>query len=491
MENAYKTLDKAAIYLEHEDSGFVIIEANAPVLQQQAAAYLTGKVSSKKILAIDLKTAPRDATHLSVIRQKASENPDVSVFLILNFHTLADRIETKEIGLVRDLNFSREPYASLNKILVFFLPSFFVDLLIRHARDFYDYVPIKFELVSEDSGALIWQNKPTDTADEIFLGNRILFLRDMINSGELSEGKKAEKLFELAKSHGKLYQHDEAIQRYQQALVFYQKLKDRRGEALALKGIGLIHFSRSEYETAMEYLKQALSICQEIRDQVGESTILSNISLIFKARGEYDTALEYLKQSLNIAGEIGDRVSEGLSNISLIYQARGEYETALEYLKQSLSIRREIGDRAGEGATLNNIALIYRTWGKYEKGLEYLEQSLSIAKEIENRAGEAATLNNISQIYQARGDYETAMEYLKQSLSIGRELGDRAGLCITLINMGNIHWTKEEKDQAMSEWREAYQIAREIGHAQALAKLDELAKQLGGKDLTFIFPRPR
>jgi len=191
LKSPDKNLNKSAIYLEYTDSGFVIIEANASVLQQKAAAYLTRRVSSKKILTIDLKAAPPDATHLSVIRQKAYENPDVSVFLILNFHTLADRIETKEIGLVRDLNFSREPYARLNKVLVFFLPSFFVDLIIRRARDFYDYVPIKFKLASEDSGRLIWQNKPSDTADETFLRNRILFLQDMTDSGELSEDKKS------------------------------------------------------------------------------------------------------------------------------------------------------------------------------------------------------------------------------------------------------------------------------------------------------------
>lgn len=119
-----KTLNKALLYFEGLDSGFVIIEVNEYHLQKHAVEYITDHVSEKQTLVLDLKNLPPDTTHLDFVRKNAVENQNVSVFLILNLHTLAKKIRTGEVGLVRDLNFSREPYAGLNKILVFFCPLF-------------------------------------------------------------------------------------------------------------------------------------------------------------------------------------------------------------------------------------------------------------------------------------------------------------------------------------------------------------------------------
>jgi tetratricopeptide (TPR) repeat protein len=200
----------------------------------------------------------------------------------------------------------------------------------------------------------------------------------------------------------------------------------------------------------------------------------------FKRRGMYRTLLDKWLPALRGASD-KKRRGIALNWSGTTCHALGDYDTALSYLQQSLVIRREIGDREGEGATLNNLSQIYDARGDYDTALSYLQQSLVIRREIGDRAGEGATLNNLSQIYKARGDYDTALFYLQQSLVIRKEIGDLAGLCGTLINMGHISGQKEDKQQAMAYWVKAYQIAKQLGEAQALAALDKLAKQLGGK----------
>ena len=110
---------------------------------------------------------------------------------------------------------------------------------------------------------------------------------------------------------------------------------------------------------------------------------------------------------------------------------------------------------------------------------------MEISREIGDRKGEGTTLNNISQIHYARGDYETALRYLEQSLEIRREIGDRSGMCATLFNMGHIHYQNNDQQNAVMHWAKSYRIAKEIGEAQVLSALENLAKQLGGNDLSF------
>jgi tetratricopeptide (TPR) repeat protein len=241
------------------------------------------------------------------------------------------------------------------------------------------------------------------------------------------------------------------------------------------------HFSRrGMYRTLLEKWLPAL---REASDKKRRGHALNESGVVCLHLGDYDTALSYLQQTLVIQREIGDRDREGttLNNLSQIYDARGDYDTALSYLQQSLVIRREIGDREGEGTTLNNLSQIYHARGDYDTALSYLQQSLVISREIGDREGEGTTLNNLSQIYHARGDYDTALSYLQQSLVIRREIGDLAGLSGTLINMGHISLQKDDIQQAVAYWVKAYQIAKQIGYAQALAALDSMAKQLGGK----------
>jgi tetratricopeptide (TPR) repeat protein len=298
---------------------------------------------------------------------------------------------------------------------------------------------------------------------------------------------KGRALNESGLAHYNLSNYDQALEYHQQSLAITREIGNRNGEGATLNNISLIFQAKGDYDTALNYLKKSLAITRKIGDRNGEGMTLNNISQIFKARGDYDTALNYLKKSIAIQRKIGDRNGEGttLNNISQIFKARGDYDTALNYLKKSLAIQRKIGDRNGEGTTLNNLAGIARAKGDYDTALDYLKQSLEIQREIGDRNIEGTTLNNISQIYDARGDYDTALDYLKQSLVIQREIGDVAGLCATLFNIGYIHLKNKEFQEARTVWVQVYRIAKQIGLAEALNKLDNLAKKLGGAGLKF------
>ncbi|MBL8253175.1 MAG: tetratricopeptide repeat protein, partial [Candidatus Competibacter sp.] len=268
-------------------------------------------------------------------------------------------------------------------------------------------------------------------------------------------------------------------------------LRESRNQELraaALNWSGATCFSMSQYDEAKLFYEKALDIHRAVGDRVGEGNTLNGIGLIYKAWGDNTTALRYLEDALVVHQAIDNQAEESttLNNISQIYQARGDYDTALQYLEDALAIRRAIGNQVGESTILNNISQIYQARGDYDTALQYLKDSLSISQMIDSLAEAGAAIGNLSYIYQAHGDYETALRYLEESLALQRAIGDRAGLCPTLFNKGQVYyWQKNYHKQSLECWIETYRIAKEIGYAEALAALENLAKQLGGSSLEY------
>jgi len=73
-------------------------------------------------------------------------------------------------------------------------------------------------------------------------------------------------------------QPEEAINYYSEALVIYQNMGERAGEATTLRNIGHVHFSQASYDLARDYYNQALAISREIGDTELEQSVLDSIA---------------------------------------------------------------------------------------------------------------------------------------------------------------------------------------------------------------------
>ena len=136
---------------------------------------------------------------------------------------------------------------------------------------------------------------------------------------QTTQNKKAEAdmLFEQGIQQFQLSQYQAAIKFWQQALIIYQKLKDRNGEATSLNNLGIAYYYLGQYLKAIEFYQQSLAISREIgdspeerlRQRNGEASSLGNLGSAYSSLGQYPKAIEFFQQSLAIQREIGDRVS--------------------------------------------------------------------------------------------------------------------------------------------------------------------------------------
>ena len=79
-----------------------------------------------------------------------------------------------------------------------------------------------------------------------------------------------------------------------------------KGEAYALKNMGLVYYTRAQYKETLDYWIQSLQIFENTKDDIGISNLLSNIGAIYINQGADAKALEYMLRSLQLAEKTGD-----------------------------------------------------------------------------------------------------------------------------------------------------------------------------------------
>jgi CHAT domain-containing protein/tetratricopeptide (TPR) repeat protein len=269
----------------------------------------------------------------------------------------------------------------------------------------------------------------------------------------------------------------EAIEKYNQALPFFQTSGDRYREALTLSLIGSIYAGLGEFQTALEYNEQALLLFRAVRNHSAESGTLASMGGMYDVLGNPGKALEYYRHALQLLEKGTEPRTEGaiLSNIGKTYNDISNWQKALEYYNEALSVFRVAGDKRREAITLNNIGVSYSRLGERDKSLDYYQQALALRKAIGDKPGEASTLTSIGAVYAAAGDPKKALEFYSEALPLRKTAGDRLGEASTLDYMGVVFSSLGDREKALTYHQGALELRRAIadvrGEAHSLSSL--------------------
>ena len=268
-----------------------------------------------------------------------------------------------------------------------------------------------------------------------------------------------------------------AIDKYQQALPFFERAGDQYRQALTLTLIASIYAALGEFSRALNYNEQALPLYRAIKHGPGESGTLTSIGGIYDVQGDVTKARNYYQQALLLVERGAEPITEGaiLSNIGKTYNDVGNFQNALEYYRRALEVFRTIGEKRREAITLNNIGLAYFRLGDNEKSLDLYGQALSLRRSVGDKAGEASTLTSIGQVYASSGNPQKAIEFYTQALPLRKTVGDRLGEATTLDYFGVAYSALGEREKALDYHQQALALRRAVtdvrGEAHTLSNL--------------------
>ncbi|MEO6834009.1 MAG: adenylate/guanylate cyclase domain-containing protein [Chitinophagaceae bacterium] len=241
---------------------------------------------------------------------------------------------------------------------------------------------------------------------------------------------------------------DEGLRYGRQQLALAQKIRWKRGEALAYDEIGTNNVSKSEYPAGLEAYLEALTINEARGDKRAIGISTANIGMVYQRRNNFSKSLEYYQKSLKIFEELGDKnlVKLSLNNIGGMYLDQHKSEEALAYLRKSLAISEELHDRHGVMLGTENIGNAYQQMKHFPEALAAQFQALRIAEQIDDKQNRCLNLGNIGGTYYdiakdsiitkpdslvqkgKSANLAMSIEYLKLAIAAGREIDFNEGV---------------------------------------------------------------
>jgi serine phosphatase RsbU (regulator of sigma subunit) len=261
---------------------------------------------------------------------------------------------------------------------------------------------------------------------------------------------------------------DKSMEYGLQSVNLARQLKYKKGEALANKHLGGIHYLRSKYAVAYKYYNESLKLYREVKDNLGISKVISNLGSIFHQQGEYDKAIDYFFQSLEIKIELNDKIgiAKQYNRIGLVYHEQGEdnYNDALEYYDKALKIFEELNYKSGIASSFYRIAGIYTSYSKpqNDQALHYALKFLNLSKEIEDKTLIAQANEIIGIIYLRENQFNEASVHLNNSLKMWEELGNLFGEAGIYLEMANNYYNIKDFKNSERNLLKSYEIAEKV-----------------------------
>ena len=251
-----------------------------------------------------------------------------------------------------------------------------------------------------------------------------------------------------------------AISLAMQAREMAEDLEYPRGEAYALKNIGLVYYTRAQYKEALDYWINSLQIFESIQDDVGISNLLSNIGAIYIDQGADTKALEYMLRSLQLAEKTGDtlRMVTALSNIGGIYYNKKD-SIALKYLLKASALVESSGNTEAFVVIAGNIGEIYMDKNDNEKALEYFRKSIKAAG---NNFSAAFSINGVGKVYQKQGKLTEALALHNRALGFAEKFDDQLQAVRSLREVATVYFKQNNIPLAIEYYNRARIIAEEI-----------------------------
>ncbi|UII22874.1 tetratricopeptide repeat protein [Fulvivirga ligni] len=267
-----------------------------------------------------------------------------------------------------------------------------------------------------------------------------------------------------------------SLDKYLQAVNYFETLKDNYKIATTFNEIGLVLMQSGNYEYAIHFLDEArghldpannllrqrlvynLAVCyyskntpdyikseslfDEALDNIksleeGQDyqrhAIYNELGAIKYSEQKYNEAISYYLKSLEFAEGEPENLARGYANIGEAYISLNEYGKSKEWMDKSLALESNLDDKQVVVSIYNIMAKNFLSQGKYKEGDEYLEQAMAIAnKEIIN-APLQETLELTRETYKSLrqsssavmvSKYEHVMEIDAKQDALKREFAD-------------------------------------------------------------------
>ncbi|MDP1726615.1 MAG: ATP-binding protein [Bacteroidota bacterium] len=261
-----------------------------------------------------------------------------------------------------------------------------------------------------------------------------------------------------------------------EALRLSREMDDKGLTGKCLSMLSLFTMIMGEHEASMSMSQEAIGYFEELKDEKGIADAKYSIAGIYYKTDNYHLGLVYLIDCLTTYRKYHDYHNQARVQkyLGTIYEYFGDQKNAVKSYESAIDAARLAEDLNLESNAYNPLSGIYLNLGEIEKAEEIIEKSIAIKKQTGDTRGLAFALYGRGKIFVKTGNYKEAEADFLEALRIHQSMGERLGsgmvyykLAALYVNMGLIDKAKETLQTAL-EFSTAHNIVIAIFNSHYL-----------------------
>ncbi len=263
---------------------------------------------------------------------------------------------------------------------------------------------------------------------------------------------------------------EQALQYATQAKDLAEKLQFIKGQAYALKYIGIYYYNSGKNVETLDNWLKSLSLFRSLNDKLGISNTQNNIGSLYFNQADDAKALEYYLQSLTISEELGDklRIATALQNIGNTYlRKKATQPKALQYLLRALPIAEELKNQDAMVTVCTNLGEVYLTLGKIDSSLYYYKKGLKFSNNVEE-VSTTFILNDLGKAYSKSGNFDLAISYQQKAVALAEKLKAKLYWGKSLLGLADTYFDKGDINSALNTYLQAERLLLEVHAVEEL-----------------------
>lgn len=239
----------------------------------------------------------------------------------------------------------------------------------------------------------------------------------------------------IGRVHWRKSQHRKAIANYMKCLEISEKLGDLEMMASVYIDMGNAYDERYEIKKAIGCYNKSLDILRKVKNAYETARAYGNLGVTYWHLEDFKKAIEYQGKQLKLAQNLNDikMIGYSYSYISYCFARIGEFEKARGFAEKAEDIALKM-DNENIMYSLNKAyALIYKHENRWDEAKRYLQKCIEMLEKQDNFYGLSESHFELGLLYKDMGDAKNA----KKHLGIAAKLYDKLGL-------GNVELVREK-----------------------------------------------
>lgn len=234
----------------------------------------------------------------------------------------------------------------------------------------------------------------------------------------------------------------------QMLLGLSQQQNHKKGIAVAISHLGVIHRKREQYDLAIRYFNQSLPVFQKIGDREWLGRVHRYFIRAYYGQGDFSSALDHARQDFDLARQAGEpyAIARAHFNLGVACEELELYQQAIEHYETAFSVNQTVANPPPKanvaGLTEDILRRAARTRfavGDIQGSLEHYSRLVAIGRQSNGQKDLAEYLNLLATAQHELGDLKAAEQSCNESLAISGKSAPKAVRLQTYRLLAYIH----------------------------------------------------